>query len=340
MRTIWKRGSSILATILALGLTFPVVAQDAAVDGAEEENRAGGLIDPDLPEYTPVDGVSGSLRSAGSETMNNIVSLWGLDFRDFYRGVSFGVEGKGSSTAPPALIEGQAQFGQMSRPMKEGEIAEFEAAFGWKPHQMRTGIDCIAIFVHKDNPIEMLTLDQLREVFSVDGPDMTWGDLGVEHPDFARVPVALYGRNSVSGTYGFFKSAALDNIDFKETVKEQAGSAGVVNAVGEDRFGMGYCGVGKATSNVRIVPVAIDDYSDPVTPNAETALTGEYPLARYLLLYINKNPNQALDPVRREFARLIFSRQGQEAVYKDGFIPLPASVARNELERLGIEPGF
>ncbi len=297
-------------------------------------------VDPALPEYQAVTGVSGSLRSAGSETMNNIVALWGEDFRSFYRGVSFGVEGKGSSTAPPALIEGQAQFGQMSRPMKEGEIAEFEAAFGWKPHEMRTGIDCIAVFVHKDNPVESLTLAQLREVFSVDAPDLTWGDLGVEHPDYARVPVALYGRNSVSGTYGFFKSVAMDNIDFKETVKEQAGSAGVINAVGEDRFGMGYSGLGKMTSNVKVVPIAIDDFAEPVMPDAASALAGEYPIARYLLLYINKDPNADLDPIRREFARLIFSRQGQEAVYKDGFIALPADVARNELSRLGIEPGF
>ncbi len=330
--------SKLFATALCtlIGLAGPLHADPELEVNADPE----AAVDSALPEYKAVTGVSGSLRSAGSETMNNIVALWGEEFGTFYRGVSFGVEGKGSSTAPPALIEGQAQFGQMSRPMKEGEIAEFEAAFGWKPHEMRTGIDCIAVFVHKDNPVEYLTLEQLREVFSVDAPDLTWGDLGVKHPDYARVPVALYGRNSVSGTYGFFKSVAMDNIDFKDTVKEQAGSAGVVNAVGEDRFGMGYSGLGKMISNVKVVPIALDDYSEPVMPDAASALAGDYPIARYLLLYINKNPNAALDPLRREFARLIFSRQGQEAVYKDGFIPLPADVARKELVRLGIQPGF
>lgn len=297
-------------------------------------------LDPALPEYQPVPGVAGSLRSAGSETMNNILALWGEEFRNFYRGVSFGVEGKGSATAPPALIEGQAQFAPMSRPMKEGEIAEFEAAFGWKPHELRTGIDSLAVFVHKDNPIEYLTLEQVRKAFSIDGPNLTWGDLGVTHPDYVRAPLQLYGRNSASGTYGFFKSVALNNIDYKASVKEQAGSAGVVSAVGSDRFAIGYCGMGKMIADIKAVPLAIDAYSDPAAPTAENALDGSYPIARYLLIYINKDPNTPLDPARREFIRMIYSRQGQEAVLKDGFVPLPAEIARQELTRLGIEPNF
>lgn len=331
-----------MLNILQMGLIGAMLALhgEAQSDLGFQPDPEESTVDSALPEYEPTAGVSGSISSVGSETMNNIVALWGEQFQEFYRGVSFGVEGKGSSTAPPALIEGQAQFGQMSRPMKDGEIAMFEAEFGWKPHKLRSGIDCIAVFVHKDNPIEMLTLEQLREVFSVDGPDLTWGDLGVKDGDFARAPVALYGRNSVSGTYGFFKSVAMDNIDYKETVKEQAGSAGVVNAVGEDRFAIGYSGLGKVTSNVRVVPIAIDDFSDPVIPSAATALNGTYPIARYLLMYLNKNPNEDLDPTRREFIRLIFSRQGQEAVLKDGFIPVPADVARSELERIGLKPGF
>lgn len=328
-----RRWATVAAVVLSVG--FAPGISPVCFAGDDDV-----VVDPALKNYQPTTGVAGSLRSAGSETMNNIVALWGQEFRNFYRGVSFGVEGKGSSTAPPALVEGQAQFGQMSREMTRGEVAEFEAAFGYRPHELRTGIDCLAVFVHKDNPIQYLTLDQVRMIFSVEGPDLTWGDLGLTHPDYIRAPIQLYGRNSVSGTYGFFKSVALNNVDFKSNVKEQAGSAGVVTAVGDDRFGIGYCGLGKMTANIRALPLALDEYAEPVAPTAENALDGLYPLARFLLLYINKNPNAELDPARREFVRLIFSREGQEAVLKDGFVPLPASVARQQLEALGIEPGF
>lgn len=287
-------------------------------------------VDQSLPTYAPVQGVSGSLKSVGSDTMNNLMAYWGEQFTKFYPGVRVEFEGKGSSTAPPALIENQAQFGPMSREMKGAEIDAFEKKFGYKPTALRTGIDALAIYVHKDNPIESLTLDQIRRVFSVEGPaQMTWGDLGLTG-DWATRPISLYGRNSASGTYGYFKDHALGMSDFKPTVKEQPGSSAVVQGVSRDIGAIGYSGLGYMTADVK--PLLVDD----VPADVESALSGEYPLARFLFVYINHKPGSTMDPLRREFIRMIFSRQGQEVVVKDGYIPVPMAIAAEELSRLGI----
>ncbi len=290
----------------------------------------GPAVDESLPAYTPTHGVSGSLKSVGSDTMNNLMSLWGEQFTKFYPGTRVEFEGKGSSTAPPALIENQAQFGPMSREMKGAEIDAFEKKFGYKPTVIRTGIDALAVFVHKDNPIESLTLDQIRQVFSVEGPArMTWSDLGLTG-EWASRPISLYGRNSASGTYGYFKDHALGMSDYKPTVKEQPGSSAVVQGVATDKGAIGYSGLGYRTADVKAVMV------EGVHADAETALSGEYPLARFLFVYINHKPGSTLDPLRREFIRLVFSREGQEVVVKDGYIPVPFGVAAEELTKLGI----
>lgn len=295
-----------------------------------------------LPDYAPTTGVSGSIKSVGSDTMINLMTLWGEEFKKFYPNTSIEVEGKGSSTAPPALIEGQAQFGPMSREMKSSEIDQFEARYGYKPTALRAGIDTLAVYVHKDNPIEGLSLAQLRQVFSVDGPaNLTWGDLGLTG-EWADKPISLYGRNSASGTYGFFKDVALGKKDFKPTVKEQPGSSAVVQGVATDKYGIGYSGIGYKTADVRIVPIARSG-TRFVEPGAATALDGSYPLGRFLYVYINHKPGTNLarqDPLRGEFVRLMFSRQGQEVVAKDGYDPVTADIARQELRKVGIEPDF
>ncbi len=298
------------------------------------------LIDRDLPVYEASSGVSGSIKSIGSDTMNNLMTLWGEEFRKFYPSVKIEVEGKGSSTAPPALIEGQSTFGPMSRPMKPSEMDKFEAEFGYEPTAMRAGIDCLAVYVHKDAPIDEISIEQIAAVFSVEGGDMTWGDLGVTDPAYKTRPISLYGRNSASGTYGFFKSVGLEGNDYKATVKEQPGSSAVVQAIAGDQFGMGYSGVGYKTAGVKALRVGYEG-DEAVEPSAENAYSGEYPLARFLYLYVNADPRTGIaDPLRAEFLRLIFSQQGQEIVLKDGYYPVPASVAREDLESVKIEANF
>jgi len=300
-------------------------------------------VDPAMPAYTPVQGVSGNLKSVGSDSMNNEMTLWAEGFRSFYPDVRIEVEGKGSSTAPPALIAGTAHFGPMSRAMKAEEIDKFERAFGYEPTALPTSIDMLAVYVHKDNPIRGLTLQQIDAIFSKSrkgghATDIrTWGDLGLTG-EWAGKPVSLYGRNSASGTYGYFKEHALFKGDYKDEVKEQPGSSSVVQGVASDRYGIGYSGIGYKTADVRAVPLAAAAGEAFVEAQPDNGYSGEYPLARYLYLYVNHEPGGALDPLRREFVRFVFSRHGQQEVVKDGYLPVPAPVALEALGLVGLRP--
>ncbi len=304
-------------------------------------------LDPALPNYTPVDGISGSVQSVGSDTMNNLMTLWGEGFRKLYPNVKVEIEGKGSSTAPPALISGTSNFGPMSRKIKDAESNAFEKKYGYKPIQLPTSIDMVAIYVNKDNPIANrgLSLPEVDAILSKNRnlgypKSITiWGQLGLKG-SWAQLPISLYGRNAASGTYGYVKHHALGKGDYKDSVKEQPGSAAVVQGIASDRGGLGYSGIGYKTADVKAVPLAFEQDGDFVPAEVEYAYTGEYPLARFLYLTINKKPGTPLDPFRREFIKYIFSKQGQEVVIKDGYFPLTAEVARKSLKMAGINPGF
>ncbi|MFN2426152.1 MAG: PstS family phosphate ABC transporter substrate-binding protein [Candidatus Binatia bacterium] len=298
-------------------------------------------IDPALPSYTPVKGVSGTIKSVGSDTMNNEMTLWAEGFKTFYPNVQVEVEGKGSSTAPPALVAGTAQYGPMSRAMKDAEIADFKNAFGYEPTAVATSIDMLAVFVHKDNPIERLSLKQLDGIFSKtrnSGSEdiATWGDLGLTG-EWKDRPVSLYGRNSASGTYGYFKEFAIAKGDFKDTVKEQPGSSTVVQAVASDRYAIGYSGIGYKTADVRAVAISRTATADAVEATPENAYTGEYPLSRFLFLYVNKKPGDPLDPLRKEFLKFVLSKQGQETVVKDGYYPITAAIRDKQVAAAGLD---
>jgi phosphate transport system substrate-binding protein len=287
-------------------------------------------VDESLPAYETVSGVSGNLNSIGSDTLNNLMTLWAEGFKASYPNVNVQIEGKGSSTAPPALIEGTAQLGPMSRAMKDEEVDLFEKKFGYKPTQIKVSIDALAAFAHKDNPIEGLTLEQLDALFSstrkFGGEDIsTWGQLALTG-DWASRPVSLYGRNSASGTYGFFKEKAMGKGDYKSTVKEQPGSSAVVQGVASDLYGLGYSGIGYKTSGVRAVPLGTEDGSF-YEATMENCLSGDYPLARFLYIYVNKKPNEPLDKLTAEFLKYVLAKPGQEIVVKDGYYPLPESVS-------------
>jgi len=319
---------SMITTIAAVAV-MPLVAMGISEEAGDE-----------LPVYQATSGVSGTITSIGSDTMNNLMTLWGEEFSNFYPSVKTSVEGKGSSTAPPALIEGQSNFGPMSRAMKSSELDKFEAEFGYKPTALRTGIDALAVYVHKDCPLDEISIDQITEVFSVSGSDMTWGDLGVTDRAFRTRKINIYGRNSASGTYGFFKKIGLQGNDYKASVKEQPGSSAVVQGVTGDKFGIGYSGLGYKTAGVKALAVSLDG-DEAFDANSENSLSGDYPIARFLYLYVNVDPQAGMtDPLRAEFVKLIFSKQGQEVVAKDGYFPVPVSVAREDLETLKIEADF
>ncbi len=299
-------------------------------------------VDPDLPVYKPVAGVSGSINSVGSDTMNNLMALWAEGFKRFYPSVRVEIEGKGSSTAPPALIGGTATFGPMSRKMKPTEVDEFEKKFGYKPTQLPTSIDMLAVYVNKDNPIVGLSLPQVDAIFSstrkLGYPNeiASWGQVGLEG-EFENAPISLYGRNSASGTYGYFKEVTLGKGDYKDSVKEQPGSSAVVQGCATDKFGIGYSGIGYKTADVRAIPLSKDDASEAVPPSPDYAYSGQYPLARFLWLSVNHKPGSQLDPLRREFVKYVFSQQGQEDVIKDGYFPVQAPIAKKSLDLMNIK---
>jgi phosphate transport system substrate-binding protein len=298
-------------------------------------------VDPELASYRAVQGVSGSLKSMGSDTMNNEMTLWAEGFKTFYPNVKIEIEGKGSNTAPTALTEGTAQFGPMSRTIKADEADAFEKKFAYKPTGLPTSIDMLAVYVHKDNPIASLTLQQVDAMFSKNrkgGHDRdikTWGDLGLTG-EWATRPIALYGRNSASGTYGYFKEHALFKGDFKDSVKEMPGSSAVVQAVASDRYAVGYSGIGYKTADVRAVPLAGKPGGKTIEATVENAYSGQYPLSRFLLLYVNHKPGSTLDPLRAEFIRYVFSKEGQLAVVKDGYYPVRKAIADKALSSVGL----
>jgi phosphate transport system substrate-binding protein len=292
-------------------------------------------VDPALKEYQKVEGVSGNFSSVGSDTLNNLMTLWAEDFKRMYPNVNTQIQGAGSSTAPPALTQGTANFGPMSRQMKDEEIQAFEGKYGYKPTEVPVAIDALAVYVHKDNPIKGLNLPQVDAIFSAtrkcgyDKEIRTWGDAGVAG-ELASQPIQIFGRNSVSGTYGFFKENALCKGDYKDSVNEQPGSASVVQGVTKSPNGIGYSGIGYRTSGVRPVPLAKEGTSY-IEASTENALGGKYPLWRFLYIYVNKAPNKPLPPMELEFMKLVLSKNGQNDTVKDGYIPLPAAVVEKSL---------
>jgi len=313
-------------TALALGSRAPVWAQ------------AQIQVDPGLKPYGKVEGVAGNLNSIGSDTLNNLMTFWAEGFRKAYPNVNIGVEGKGSGTAPPALIAGTAQLGPMSRAMKASEITEFEGTYGYKPTQVTVALDSLAVFVHRDNPLPSLSLAQVDAIFSKTckrggTPIVTWAGAGVTAADWASRPISLYGRNSASGTYGFFKEHVLAKGDFRDTVKEQPGSSSVVMGITEDRNGIGYSGIGYRTSGVKALPIVGED-GVAYEPSAENVKSGKYPIWRPLYVYVARKPGKPMDPLTQEFLRFVLSKEGQETVVKDGFYPLSAEQAAEQLRRL------
>lgn len=318
-----------------LSIAFASVALTAG--GLISAHAAAVAVDPDTKAYETISGVTGNLNSIGSDTLNNLMTLWAEGFKAKYPNVNIQIEGKGSSTAPPALIEGTAQLGPMSREMKSTEIDEFEKKFGYKPTAVKVSIDALAVFTHKDNPVKGLTIAQVDGIFSSSlkhgGQSVEkWGQVGLTG-EWAEKAISAYGRNSASGTYGFFKDEALGKGDYKPSVKEQPGSSAVVQGVASDLGGIGYSGIGYKTSGVNAI--ALGETADKLMePTYENCLSGDYPLARFLYVYVNKKPGEPLDKLTVEFLKFVLSKEGQEVVVKDGYFPMPAALLAETLEQI------
>jgi len=297
---------------------------------------AAAKIDSKIPSYSKASGISGNVSSVGSDTLANLMTLWAEEFKRLYPNVNVQIQAAGSSTAPPALTEGTSNFGPMSRKMKDKELQAFEKKFGYKPTAIPVAIDALAVYVHKDNPIKGLSIPQVDAIFSstrkcgYSKEVNTWGDVGLSSSWSGR-SLQIFGRNSVSGTYGYFKKKALCKGDYKSTVNEQPGSASVVQSVSTSLNGVGYSGIGYKTSGVRAVPLTKKPGKPFIAASTENAAKGKYPLSRFLYVYVNKAPNKALAPLEREFIKMILSKSGQNVVVKDGYIPISSKIAKKYL---------
>lgn len=316
-----------LATVITLSTSLFTASAFAAGDA--------------LPNYAKVSGISGNLSSVGSDTLANMMTFWAEEFKRNYPNINIQIQAAGSSTAPPSLTEGTSQFGPMSRKMKSKEIEAFEKRYGYKPTAVRVAIDALAVFVNKDNPIEGLTIKELDAIFSATqkcGANKSatrWSDVGLTD-SWADKDIQLFGRNSVSGTYGYFKKKALCKGDYKNNVNEQPGSASVVQSVASSLNSIGYSGIGYKVAGVKAV--ALSKKGSPyIEATMDNAIAGKYPLSRFLYVYVNKHPNKPLSPLQAEFLKMVLSQQGQGIVKKDGYIPLPAKVVNKELASLGLD---
>ncbi|MCJ8338520.1 MAG: phosphate ABC transporter substrate-binding protein PstS family protein [Pseudomonadales bacterium] len=303
--------------------------------------NAADLLDKNLPQYKKAAGVSGNLSSVGSDTLANLMTLWTESFKRHYPNVNIQIQAAGSSTAPPALTEGTSNMGPMSRKMKDKEVAAFEKKYGYKPTAVAVAIDALAVFVHKDNPVKGLSITQLDAIFSStrkcggDSDITKWRDVGLTG-SIGNKNIQIFGRNSVSGTYGYFKKKALCKGDYRNSVNEQPGSASVVQSVSTSLNGIGYSGIGYKTSSVRVLPLTKKEDNPFIAATPDNAVNGSYPLARFLYVYVNKKPGHALPPMEREFLKMVMSKSGQEVVVKDGYIPLPAKVVTKQMKALGL----
>ncbi len=317
-------------------LITSLVVASALVAG---QAQAGSKVDAGLNDYSRASGVSGNLSSVGSDTLANLMTLWAEEFKRIYPNVNIQIQAAGSSTAPPALTEGTSNLGPMSRKMKSKEIESFEKKYGYKPTAIRVAIDALAVYVNKDNPIKGMTIPEVDAIFSSTRKcgytkDVNnWGDLGLG-ASWKNRKIQIYGRNSVSGTYGYFKKKALCKGDYKNSVNEQPGSASVVQSVTTSLNGIGYSGIGYKTSGVRAIPLAKKAGKPFIDATPANAIKGTYPLARFLYIYVNKHPNKPLPPLEREFFKMVLSKSGQTVVVKDGYIPLPSKVAAKEMKKL------
>lgn len=292
----------------------------------------------DAPAYERKPGVAGKITSVGSDTLANLMTLWSQEFKSLYPDVKFQIQASGSSTAPPALTEGTATIGPMSRELKPSEIQAFIRAHGYPPTVIQVALDAIAIFVERRNPLPGLTLSEVDAIFSATrfcgGEEAIthWSQLGVDTYGNGA-PIRLFSRNSVSGTYGLFKIMALCDGDFTKTVNEQPGSASVVLSVASSKGGMGYAAYGYKTAGVRALPLG-ENAQQFIPLSVETVREQQYPFTRFLYLVVNKAPDEPLPTLVREFLTFVLSESGQKLVARDGYFPIKESLLLRQRRQL------
>lgn len=285
-------------------------------------------LDKQIHPYSPQSRVSGKFEIIGSNTMEPILERWKDKLEKVHPGLEIILETGGSGTGVESLISENTKMAAMSRPMNNKEIEEFTKQVGYPPTTVPVAVDAFAVFVHKDNPLDHVTFQQLDALFSSERrrgapePLDTWGQLGLSGI-WEQAPILVQIRDAKSGTGQFFRELVLQGGKDKETGVIQLGAASVVYAVMNDPYAIGYSGIGYRNNSVKPLRVASVEGEPFVEPTFETAMNGSYPLRRMLYLYVNQPPNTAHSPILSEIIKFAVSLEGQQVVVKSGFFPLP-----------------
>jgi phosphate transport system substrate-binding protein len=346
-------------------MALPLVTMLAAPAAAEEGSvrRIAASVSVELQSYAAQTPVRGRMSIAGSDTMQPVLSKLAMEFRRRHPEMKIAVQGSRDSKLTPEDLfltglstmrrgdgDTAGHFGAhdvqllaSSRALSERELAKFQSRYGYTPTPVAIGQDAVAIYVNQDNPISHLTLEQLDAIFSKSrkrghSDVREWGQVGLDGP-WDHAAIHLYGRDQRStGTLPFFKQVVLQGGDFKSELTAEPGSASIVIAIGKDRWGIGYSGIGFQTSDVKAVPLSEGAGSTPIAPSVESVMDGKYPLSRPLYLYVNKDPKGEWDPKILEFLRFINSRDGQETVARAGIYPLSSQQVSANLATLENKP--
>ncbi len=284
-------------------------------------------LDPAIPSYSQEASVAGKFLVSGSDTMRPLIQAWVNDLHRRNPRLKISVDGSGSETGLSALLEHRSEAAAMSRRMTAREIAEFVKEYGFEPTEVPVAIDALAVFVHRDNPLPGLSLDELDAMFCLQRhrglPYIvdSWGLVGL-HDEWFDAPVNLYGRNGNSGTSYFFREEVCKGGTFQPRMVNADGSASVVMDVMRDRFGIGFSAIGYRTSLVKPLPVAAVKGGRYVEPTFEQAMNGSYPLRRNLYLYIAHPVSLASVQPVSTLVQFALSAQGQQLAIDYGYFPL------------------
>lgn len=281
-----------------------------ALTGCGKKNSATG----------PGGGTSATaLQIQGSDTMVNLVQAWAEAYSKVDPAVNVEVGGGGSGVGIAALINGTIDIATASRDMKADEKSKAKAATGQDPREFTVGYDCLAIFVHKNNPMTEISIEQLDKIFAENGSVTKWSELGVTVPGCDSTEIIRVSRQSSSGTYEFFREHVLNKKDFKLGSRDMNGSKEVVELVGSTPCAIGYSGMGYATADVKMLKVAQKPGATAFPPTVENAQSKNYPIARPLYLYTAGDP----DGNAKKYISWILSGDGQKIVEETGYVPVP-----------------
>jgi phosphate transport system substrate-binding protein len=290
--------------------------------------------DPRTPEYQKIDRLAGKIRSNGSSTLSNLLNRWATDFKLIYPEVEIEVSGGGSGAALPALLEGRAELAPVSRAMKKDEIAKFQAKFGYEPTQLIVGLDALAVYVNKNNPLKQLSLKQLDAIYSITRkrggePIKFWGQLGLDG-EWRDREIVLKGPSPAMGMHSVFREMALEGGDFRYDLRGEPVATSIVQGVGATDAAIGFASYFYDTKRARALAIGANDNGPFYEPTHANCVSGAYPMTRFLYIYVNKPPGKPLNALAAHFLAFACSKQGQETAARDGNYPLTADILYKE----------